>query len=63
MIGGLGAVAGHLDATADALAERLRASHIRVREAAGQRVRRQIAVRAQKPADLLGVYVYLPEGS
>ncbi|MBX6357415.1 MAG: DEAD/DEAH box helicase [Micromonosporaceae bacterium] len=63
VIGGLGAVTGHLDAIADALAERLRASHIRVREAAGQRVRRQIAVRAQKPADILGVYVYLPEGS
>ena len=31
-----------------------------VREAGGQRARRQIAVRAQKPADILGVYVYLP---
>ena len=38
----------------------LRDDHIRVREAGGQRVRRQIAVRAQKPADVLGVYVYLP---
>jgi hypothetical protein len=36
---------------------------IRVREAAGQRVRRQISVEAQKPADLLGVYIYLPEVS
>ena len=49
-----------LDSTADALATRLRDDHIRVREAGGQHVRRQITVRAQKPADVLGVYVYLP---
>ena len=49
-----------LDEEADALAERLRDDHIRVREAGGQRVRRQISVRAQKPADILGVHVYLP---
>jgi superfamily II DNA or RNA helicase len=63
VIEGLATVSGHLDATADALADQLRASHIRVREAAGQRVRRQITVSAQKPADVLGVYVYLPEAS
>jgi hypothetical protein len=62
MIGGLGAVTEHLNATADGLAERLRTAHFRVREAAGQHLRRQITVQAQKPADLLGVYVYLPEG-
>ncbi len=50
----------HLDDLADDLAERLRDAHLRVREAAGQRVRRQITVRAQKPADVLGVYIYLP---
>jgi superfamily II DNA or RNA helicase len=50
----------HLDQIADDQAERLRDAHLRVREAAGQRVRRQVAVRAQKPADVLGVYVYLP---
>jgi hypothetical protein len=50
----------HLDDTADSLATRLREDHIRVREAGGQHARRQIAVRAQKPADVLGVYVYLP---
>ena len=48
---------------ADAAAERLREDHIRVREATGQHVRRQIAVRAQNPADILGVYVYLPGAS
>ena len=50
----------HLDGVADILAKRLREDHIRVREASGQHARRQIAVRAQKPADILGVYVYLP---
>jgi hypothetical protein len=50
----------HLDGVADTLASRLREDHIRVREASGQHARRQIAVRAQKPADILGVYVYLP---
>jgi hypothetical protein len=50
----------HLDAAADQLATRLREDHIRVREASGQHARRQIAVQAQKPADILGVYVYLP---
>ena len=50
----------HLDSAADALATRLREDHIRVREAGGQHARRQISVRAQKPADVLGVYVYLP---
>ena len=56
-------LSGHLDSTADILASRLREDHIRVREAGGQRARRQIAVRPQKPADILGVYVYLPGGS
>jgi superfamily II DNA or RNA helicase len=60
-IAGLDAVAADLSESADELAERLRAAHIRVREAAGQRVRRSIEVVAQKPADILGVYVYLPE--
>jgi hypothetical protein len=54
------ALRAELDSTADALANRLRDDHIRVREAGGQHVRRQIAVRAQKPADILGIYVYLP---
>ena len=49
-----------LEQLADDLAEGLREAHLRVREATGQRARRQITVRAQKPADVLGVYVYLP---
>jgi superfamily II DNA or RNA helicase len=58
----LDALRPHLDDVGDSLAARLRDDHIRVREAGGQRVRRQIAVRAQRPADILGVYVYLPGG-
>jgi superfamily II DNA or RNA helicase len=50
----------YLDDVGDQLAAELRDSHIRVREAAGQRVRRQITVHPLKPADVLGVYVYLP---
>ena len=61
-VAALDAVHSHLDSVADSLAERLRDDHIRVREAGGQRVRRSIAVRVQKPADILGVYVYLPGG-
>lgn len=60
-IDGLGAVQPHVNATADELAVRLRDSHLRVRESAGQRARRQITVAAQRPADVLGVYVFLPE--
>ncbi len=59
-VAGLPEVLPHLAEAADELAGRLRDDHIRVREAAGQRVRRQIAVRAQQPPDVLGVYVYLP---
>jgi hypothetical protein len=54
------ALRSRLDDEAGTLAARLREDHIRVREAGGQHVRRQITVHAQKPADILGVYVYLP---
>jgi superfamily II DNA or RNA helicase len=59
-VAGLVELLPHLDDAADGLAQRLRDDHIRAREAGGQHVRRQIAVRAQKPPDVLGVYVYLP---
>jgi len=62
-VASLDALAPHLDSVADDLAAKLRDDHIRVREAGGQRVRRQITVLAQKPADVLGVYVYLPGGA
>jgi superfamily II DNA or RNA helicase len=60
-VAALDAVQPHLNVVADELAVKLRDDHIRVREAGGQRVRRQIAVRAQQPCDVLGVYVYLPD--
>ncbi len=49
-VASLDALRPHLDEVADSLAVKLRDDHIRVREAGGQRVRRQIAVRAQQPA-------------
>ncbi|MFG1956940.1 helicase-related protein [Nonomuraea sp. NPDC049028] len=49
-----------LDAEADAMAERLRDSHARVREASRQSGVSKIKVIANKPADLLGVYLYMP---
>jgi len=59
-VDGLPALVPHLEQSAEELAGRLREDHIRVREAAGQHVRRQLAVKAQQPPDVLGVYVYLP---
>jgi len=58
-VAGLDALATHLDDHGDKLADRLRESHRRVREVTGE-VRRGLTVTAQKPADVLGVYVYLP---
>jgi superfamily II DNA or RNA helicase len=60
-INGLETLSGHLAQVANDLADALRTSHIRVREAIGQRARRRIEVTAQHPVDVLGVYVYLPE--
>jgi superfamily II DNA or RNA helicase len=57
------AVLPHLNDAAAQHAVRLREAHIRVREAGGQRVRRQIDVTPQTPADVLGVFVYLPGGT
>jgi superfamily II DNA or RNA helicase len=51
--------AAHLDDFADDLAAEVLAAHRRVRAGAGA-ARRGLAVTAQKPADLLGVYIYLP---
>jgi superfamily II DNA or RNA helicase len=61
-VDGLDELSPNLAATADAHAAALRDAHIRVREAGGQRVRRQISVTALKPVDILGLYVYLPGG-
>jgi superfamily II DNA or RNA helicase len=50
---------GHLDSAADDLASDLLATHRRVRSGAGA-VRRGLAVTAQKPADILGLYLWIP---
>ncbi len=50
----------HLDDHGDLLAERTVESHRRVRQAAGE-IRRGLSVKVERPADVLGVYVYVPE--
>ncbi|MFF7788875.1 helicase-related protein [Streptomyces sp. NPDC007991] len=52
-------VNGYLDSYGDELAAELDAAHRRVRAASGEIVR-GLSVTAQKPADILGAYVYLP---
>jgi superfamily II DNA or RNA helicase len=58
-LAGLDAVGGELDRRAEELAAGLLQSHRRARGAAGA-ARRGLKVTAQKPPDVLGVYVYLP---
>ncbi|RKR90550.1 SNF2 domain-containing protein [Micromonospora pisi] len=55
-------VNGRLEAYGEELAAELLASHRRVRSAAGEIVR-GVNVTAQRPADILGAYVYLPVSS
>ncbi|MGN9893386.1 helicase-related protein [Micromonospora sp. L31] len=55
----LPATTDHLDAYGEELAAELLASHRRVRSASGEIVR-GLTVTAQKRADILGAYVYLP---
>ncbi|MFL1428148.1 MULTISPECIES: helicase-related protein [unclassified Nocardiopsis] len=55
----LPATTGHLNAYGEELAAELADSHRRVRVASDE-IRRGLKVEAQKPADVLGVYVYLP---
>jgi hypothetical protein len=62
ILGGLDEVTGHLETYGDELAAELDASHRRVRSASGEIVR-GLSVKAQKPADILGVYVYLPSSA
>lgn len=52
-------VNGYLETYGDELAAELDAAHRRVRAASGEIVR-GLSVTAQKPADILGAYVYLP---
>lgn len=59
ILGQLPDVQGYLEEYGEQLAADLDASHRRVREATGEIVR-GLRVRAQRPADVLGAYVYLP---
>ena len=59
ILDGLPEVTGRLEEHGEELAVELLASHRRVRGAAGEIVR-GLAVTAQRPADILGAYVYLP---
>ncbi|MFF3442544.1 DEAD/DEAH box helicase [Streptosporangium sp. NPDC002721] len=59
VLDGLPAIKARLEAYGEELADELLASHRRVRSASGEIVR-GVDVTAQKPADILGVYVYLP---
>ncbi|WP_457027847.1 helicase-related protein [Kitasatospora sp. P5_F3] len=59
ILGQLSDVVGHLEEFGDQLAADLDESHRRVRSASGEIVR-GLRVSAQKPADVLGAYVYLP---
>jgi hypothetical protein len=59
ILGGLDGLKAHLEAYGEKRAAELRDSHRRVRGASDQRLR-GLRVEVQKPADVLGVYVYLP---
>ncbi|WP_327361409.1 DEAD/DEAH box helicase [Streptomyces sp. NBC_01296] len=59
ILGQLPDASDHLIGYGDELAAELDASHRRVRAASGEIVR-GLTVTAQKPADILGAYVYLP---
>ncbi|HNM98491.1 MAG TPA: hypothetical protein PKK40_11145, partial [Marmoricola sp.] len=59
-IDGLPTLEGHLDDVGDQLAEAITASHRRVRQASGD-IKRGLQVKVERPADVLGVYVFLPE--
>ncbi|MDC2953005.1 helicase-related protein [Streptomyces gilvifuscus] len=59
ILGQLPDVNGYLETYGDELAAELDAAHRRVRVASGEIVR-GLSVTAQKPADILGAYVYLP---
>ncbi|MDF9717348.1 helicase-related protein [Nocardioides sp. ChNu-99] len=50
----------HLDDVGDQLAEQIAASHRRVRQASGE-IKRGLHVKVERPTDILGVYVLLPE--
>jgi hypothetical protein len=60
VIDSTGDLTTHIDEVGDGLADRIVESHRRVRQAAGE-IRRGLSVKVERPADILGTYVFLPE--
>ncbi|MDC3001978.1 DEAD/DEAH box helicase [Actinomycetota bacterium] len=60
VLDGLGSLGEHLDAVADEIAGSVLESHRRARSGAGA-AKRGLKVVAQKPPDVLGAYVFLPQ--
>jgi superfamily II DNA or RNA helicase len=60
ILAGVPGVLGHLDGVADGLAAELAQAHSRVRTAARSGIG-GISAKAERPVDILGVYLYLPE--
>ena len=56
------ALGPELEALATARAEELLQAHLRVRKAAGIRAG-EVRVEVVRPVDLLGVYLFVPEGN
>jgi hypothetical protein len=56
---GLSLLQDHFDAYGEELASKLLDSHRRVRQS-NREIRRGLTARPERPADVLGVYVYLP---
>jgi len=62
VIDGVDDLAAHLDLVGDELARHIVESHRRVRQASGE-IRRGLSVKVERPADVLGVYVFMPEAT
>lgn len=62
VVDGIDDLAAHLDQVGEDLADRIGESHRRVRQAAGE-IRRGLSVKVERPADVLGVYVFIPEAA
>lgn len=62
VIDGIDELTEHLGQTGDQMAERIVESHRRVRQASGE-IRRGLSVKVERPADVLGVYVFMPEAA
>jgi len=62
VIDGVDDLTAHLDQAGDTMAERIVESHRRVRQASAE-IRRGLSVKVERPADVLGIYVFMPEAT